>query len=84
MDGLRIDAFKHLFKSEKFEDEPLSETNKLSSIDKKESEYAYNDFDHIHTTNLRETYELLHEWRKLSDDISRRTKSTKLENKLTN
>ena len=69
VDGMRIDALKHLFESESFQDEPL-EQDKASAI-------KYNDLDHIYTTNQQETFLLLNEWRSYCDDISKKVKKTK-------
>lgn len=66
---MRIDALKHLFESETFENEPV----KFISQDGLD----YNNLKHIHTTNQPETFQLLNEWRSLCDDICKRTKSVK-------
>ena len=70
VDGLRIDAVKHLFESESLEDEPLRNSS-ISDLSGKQLKYE--DFDHVHTSNQPESYKLLAEWRKLFDEISEKT-----------
>lgn len=70
VDGLRIDAVKHLFESKSFEDEPVIRT---STSDLLKKELRYEDFDHVHTSNRKETFKLLVEWRRLFDQISLKT-----------
>ena len=75
IDGFRIDAFKHLYENEDWTDEPLFKSAGKSD----NQEYDYNQYDHVQTTNLKETFEVLREWRALTDEISRRSNSTKSE-----
>ena len=70
VDGFRIDAFKHIYESEDFLDEPESSSNPSQQP-------AYSDLDHVYTTGHEETYELLRKWRVLFDEISARTNSKK-------
>ncbi len=74
VDGFRIDAFKHIYENETFENEPFSSKYKGSS---NATQINYDHLQHIHTTGQRETFELLNEWRNLFDQISKRTKRTK-------
>jgi glycosidase len=71
VDGFRVDAVKHLFESEGFENEPLTDASKFKSIHDKN--IVYNDLDHLYTANRPETYRLLSDWRGLFDAISRKT-----------
>ena len=70
VDGLRIDAVKHLFESKNFEDEPVNRTGTSDLLNK---ELRYEDFNHIYTSNRKETFKLLVEWRRLFDQISVKT-----------
>ncbi|CAF0980695.1 unnamed protein product [Brachionus calyciflorus] len=69
VDGFRVDAFRHLFEDRNFEDEPLVE-NKNGL---KNAALEYDDLEHTKTADQTETFELLTEWRKMFDDISRKT-----------
>lgn len=71
VDGFRIDAFKHIFESNEFKNEPTV-LGKPNSKD-----LTYDDLEHIHTSGQKETYELLNDWKDLFSQISERTKSTK-------
>ncbi len=73
VDGMRIDALKHLFESESFQDEPLK--HDVSDVSLKN--LKYNDLDHIHTTNQEETFLLLNDWRSFCEDISKKVKKSK-------
>ena len=72
-----MDAVKHFFESKNFENEPPV-NSKLSIKDTFSDNVKYDDLEHVHTANQRETYELLYEWRQICDEISRRTNSTRL------
>jgi glycosidase len=91
VNGLRIDAFKHLFKDPSFPDEL---PNKLSTKNHKDVSVfvivlslvivelkgffaKYDLLDHKYTTGLPETFEILAEWRQLADEIGKRTHSSK-------
>ena len=71
VDGFRIDALKHLYERENFENEPLRDAKK------KPDEVAYEDLINVHTANLPETFQTLFEWRTLCNEIGERTKRTK-------
>lgn len=75
VDGFRIDAVKHLFESEKFEDEPLIVASKFKSIN--DENITYDDLNHLYTANQLETYQLVYEWRNLFDSISKKANSVK-------
>jgi alpha-glucosidase len=74
VDGFRIDAVKHFFESENFENEPAKDP-KLPLKDTFKDSVKYDDMLHPYTANLNETYELLYEWRQICDDIGKRTNS---------
>lgn len=75
VDGMRIDALKHLFESETFECEPIKSdlVKELATV----TNFKYDDLSHVHTTNQVETFLLLNDWRTFTDEISKRTKKTK-------
>ncbi|XP_055375861.1 maltase 2-like isoform X2 [Condylostylus longicornis] len=55
--GFRVDAVNHMFEVENLLDEPLSG----KSTDPKSYDYL----NHWHTTNLKESYEMIYHWRDL-------------------
>lgn len=73
VDGFRIDAFKHIYKSADFTNEPPSEF----SVPTLNKEVAYADLEHSYTTNQPETYQLLAQWKQMFEEIGKRTNSTK-------
>lgn len=75
VDGFRIDAVKHLYESEKLEDEPLIQPEKFKSIN--DENVRYDDLNHLYTANQIETYKLLYSWRRLCDNISKMNNSTR-------
>lgn len=70
VDGLRIDAVRHLVESKNFSDEPLI-NDKKRALDV--SELNYDDYLHNQTADQEETFYILTEWRSLVNDIQRRT-----------
>lgn len=74
VDGFRIDALKHLFESSGFESEP---TKKAIISDMLNKKLAYEDIDHIYSSNQSETYETLAEWRSYCDALGKRKNSVK-------
>lgn len=75
VDGFRIDAVKHLFESANFEDEPLADPKKFKSI--YDEDITYDDLVHLYSANQVETYKLLFEWRRMFDEIGKRTNRVK-------
>ncbi|KAK7585973.1 hypothetical protein V9T40_000152 [Parthenolecanium corni] len=59
--GFRLDAARDLVEDRLFRDEPLLDPNN------KNTDVKFFDLDHIYTTDLQETYDLIHEFRKISD-----------------
>lgn len=60
IDGVRIDALKHLYESENMKDEPIIDSNMALN---------YNNLNHIYTTDQEEIYDLIKEWRLLLDEF---------------
>lgn len=60
IDGIRIDAFRHVYESENMKDEPI--------IDSKAA-VNYKNLNHIYTTDQEEIYDLIKEWRLLLDNF---------------
>ena len=74
MDGFRIDALKHLYENKNFENEPVRSRNINDLLD---TTVDYNDLEHVHSTNQRETYEILGEWRAYCNNLGKRKNSPK-------
>jgi len=53
IDGIRIDALKHVYESKNMENEPV--IDKTRPVD-------YRNLDHIYTTDQDEVYDLIKEW----------------------
>lgn len=60
IDGVRIDALKHVYESENMKDEPIIDSNMAIN---------YNNLNHIYTVDQDEIYDLIKEWRLLLDDF---------------
>lgn len=60
IDGIRIDALKHVYESENMKDEPIIDGTTAVN---------YNNLNHIYTTDQEEIYDLIKEWRLLLDDF---------------
>lgn len=60
IDGVRIDALKHVYENENMIDEPIIDSNIAVN---------YNNLNHIYTTDQEEIYDLIKEWRLLLDDF---------------
>jgi len=60
IDGVRIDALKHVYESENMKDEPIIDSNMAIS---------YNNLNHIYTADQDDIYDLIKEWRLLLDDF---------------
>jgi len=61
IDGVRIDALKHVYESENMKDEPIKDSNMAIN---------YHNLNHIYTTDQDEIYDLIKEWRLLLDDFN--------------
>jgi len=71
IDGIRIDALKHIYESESLKDEPQIEKDK-PLID-------YFGLYHIYTEDQIEVYDLIKEWRLLLDEFKQKDHHTRLE-----
>jgi len=60
IDGVRIDALKHVYESENMKDEPIIDSNMPIN---------YHNLNHIYTADQDEIYDLIKEWRLLLDDF---------------
>jgi len=75
IDGIRIDALKHVYESESMEDEPkLNSSN--PAVD-------YFNLDHIYTGDQFEVYDLIKEWRLFLDEFKQKDHHTRFD-KLSN
>jgi alpha-glucosidase len=72
IDGIRVDALKHVYESENLEDEPIIDSNLVIN---------YSNLDHIYTTDQDEIYDLIKEWRLLLDEFKQNDRYTRF-NKL--
>jgi alpha-glucosidase len=61
VDGFRFSGVPYLFEDAELRDEPLS-----GYIGAHPDEADY--LDHVYTQNLPETYDLIHEWRKILEE----------------
>lgn len=68
IDGLRIDALRHVYESAEMIDEPVIDKNKKVDF--------FNTY-HIYTADQDETYDLIREWRKILDEAKRKDRKTK-------
>lgn len=68
IDGVRIDALKHVYESENMLDEPIVDKNK--PVD-------YFNLDHIYTTDQDEVYDLIKEWRQILDEFKLKDNKTR-------
>lgn len=66
IDGVRIDALKHVYESEHMKDEPVTG-----------HPVNYNTLNHIYTVDQNEVYDLIHEWHKLFEEFKRRDHKTR-------
>lgn len=69
IDGIRIDALKHVYESKTMLDEPV--INKTTPV-----KYEY--LDHIYTTDQDEVYDLIKEWRLILDEYKQKYGTTRL------
>ncbi|XP_066255122.1 maltase 1-like isoform X2 [Euwallacea similis] len=63
VDGFRMDAIPPLFEDELLRDEPSSGADNLDPDDP-------GTLNHIYTSNLNETYDMIYQWRDLLDEYS--------------
>jgi len=71
IDGIRVDALKHVYEREDLEDEPILDEHMALN---------YNNLDHIYTTDQDEVYDLIKEWRLLLDDFKKKDHYTRFKN----
>ena len=71
IDGIRIDALKHVYESESLEDEPILNNNNPV--------FDYSSLDHIYTADQVEVYDLIKEWRLLLDEFKQKDHYTRFE-----
>ncbi|CAI6365687.1 unnamed protein product [Macrosiphum euphorbiae] len=69
IDGIRIDALKHVYESESLGDEPIINNDK--PVD-------YFNLDHIYTGDQVEVYDLIKEWRLLLDEFKQKDHHTRI------
>ncbi|XP_001949423.2 maltase 1-like [Acyrthosiphon pisum] len=70
IDGIRIDALKHVYESESLKDEPKL-NNSNPAVD-------YFNLDHIYTGDQFEVYDLIKEWRLLLDEFKQKDHHTRI------
>lgn len=71
IDGIRIDALKHVYESESMEDEPILDINN-PVID-------YFNLDHIYTGDQVEIYDLIKNWHTLINEFEPKDHQTRFE-----
>lgn len=71
IDGIRIDALKHVYESESLKDEPKLKNNN-PAVD-------YLNLDHIYTIDQDEVYDLIKEWHLLLDEFKQKDHRTRFE-----
>ncbi|XP_026806084.1 maltase 1-like [Rhopalosiphum maidis] len=69
IDGIRIDALKHVYESENMDDEPIVDKNIPAN---------YFNLDHIFTIDQNEVYDLIKEWRLLLDEFKLKDHHTRI------
>jgi len=60
IDGIRIDALRHVYESKTLEDEPILDKSRAVNFD---------NLNHIYTMDQDEVYDLIKEWRFLLDEF---------------
>jgi alpha-glucosidase len=70
IDGIRIDALKHVYESEIMDDEPIVDKNLPAN---------YFNLDHIFTIDQNEVYDLIKKWRLLLDEFKLKDRQTRFE-----
>lgn len=71
IDGIRVDALKHVYERKDLKDEPILDVYKPLN---------YNNLDHIYTTDQEEIYDLIKEWHLLLDDFKKNDHYTRFKN----
>lgn len=71
IDGIRVDALRHVYESQNMEDEPI--INKTKEAD-------YSNLDHIYTTDQDEIYDLIKEWHLTLEEIKLKYHGTRYYN----
>ncbi|KAF0749361.1 maltase 2-like [Aphis craccivora] len=69
IDGIRVDALKHVYESESLDDEPILDEHMALN---------YFNLDHIYTIDQDEIYDLIKEWRLLLDDFKQNDHHTRI------
>ncbi|XP_022164151.1 maltase 1-like [Myzus persicae] len=70
IDGIRIDALKHVYESESLKDEP--------KLNNDNPEVDYFNLDHIYTIDQDEVYDLIKEWHLLLDEFKQKDHRTRI------
>lgn len=68
VDGIRIDALRHVYEREDLKDEPVADPNK--PID-------YFNLHHPYTSDQNEIFDLIDEWRLLTDEVKKSDNRTR-------
>lgn len=68
VDGIRIDALRHIYESENMKDEPVIDPEKP---------LEFFNFDHLYTVDQDEIYSLLDEWYHILDEFKRKDSKTR-------
>lgn len=63
IDGIRIDALKHVYESANMEDEPIIDSAK--PVD-------YSNLNHVYTVDQNEVYDLIKEWHTILDEFKQK------------
>lgn len=69
VDGIRIDALKHLYERQDLKDEPIIDKSKPAS---------YYNMNHIYTVDQNEVYDVIKEWNLILDNFTRKSGTTRL------
>lgn len=62
IDGIRIDAARHIYENENMKDEPVIDSEKP---------LVFDNFDHLYTIDQDEVYDLLTEWHLILDEFKK-------------
>lgn len=68
LDGIRVDALKHVYENENMKDEPIIDPGK--PLD-------YYNLEHIYTADQDEVYDLIKEWLQQLDEFKKRDNNTR-------